>query len=140
APDALALAGAALDLAADAAAAAEYARKSKAAATRRAYELDWRDFTSWCAVRGLDALPAAPDTVSMYLSNSARRLRVSTIARRMVSIGAAHKAVGLLSPTGAAGVRMVWAGIQRAHGAPPARKSPLVVEALRRCCDELGDD
>jgi site-specific recombinase XerD len=138
--EALDLAGAALDLAATAAAAERYARGSKAASTRRAYELDWRDFTSWCAVRGLQALPADPVTVGLYLADSASRLRVATIARRMVSIGAAHKSAGLVSPTGAAGVRAVWAGIQRAHGVKAQRKTPLVIEALRACLAELDDD
>jgi integrase len=138
--EALDLAGAALDLAATAAAAERYARGSKAASTRRAYELDWRDFCWWCEVRHLSALPADPGTVGLYLADSASRLRVATLARRMVSIGAAHKAAGLVSPTGTAGVRAVWAGIQRAHGVKPARKTPLVIDALRECLAQLGDD
>jgi integrase len=135
----LALAGAALDLAATAATAARYARGAKAASTRRAYELDWRDFTSWCAVRGLAALPAEPTTVSFYLADSASRLKPATIARRLVTIGVAHDAAGLESPCGAKRVREVWAGIQRAHGTAPVRKTPLVLDALRACLLELGD-
>lgn len=135
-----ALLGQALDLAATAAAAARYARDAKAARTLRAYELDWRDFTAWCAVRGLQALPAAPDTVVLYITDCAARLAVATIARRLVSVGAAHAAAGAANPTTAKGVRVVWQGIQRAKGVAPRRKTPLVLAALRQCLDELGDD
>src|SRR5437868_1032207 len=37
-----------------------YVDAAVAANTRRAYAADWRAFTSWCADRGLTALPAGP--------------------------------------------------------------------------------
>lgn len=135
-----ALLGQALDLAATAAAAARYAGAAKADRTRRAYELDWRDFAAWCAVRGLQALPALDTTVALYLADSASRLKVATLARRMVAIAAAHRAAGVDNPTTAGSVRAVWAGIKRKHGVAPQRKTPLVIEALRRCLAELGED
>jgi integrase len=131
------LAARALDLAATAAQASRYASASKAASTRRAYELDWREFTSWCAVRGLQAMPAQASTVALYLADGAGRLAVATLARRLVSIGAAHKAAGVDNPTTAPGVRVVWAGIQRTHGVAQRRKTPLVLAALRQALAEL---
>jgi integrase len=136
----LELAGKALGLAATAAQASRYASASKAAKTRRAYELDWRDFTAWCGIRGLTALPATDDTVCLYLADSASRLAVATLARRLVSIGAAHKAAGQPNPVPADSVRAVWAGIQRSQGIAPHRKTPLVLEALRAVLATLGDD
>src|SRR5688572_29908024 len=50
------------------AAAQDYAAKSRAKNTKRAYKADWADFTAWCVVRGLDSLPATPTTVGVYLS------------------------------------------------------------------------
>ena len=43
-----------------------YAEASKSAATLRGYRSDLRGFTPWCFERGLDALPAAPETVALY--------------------------------------------------------------------------
>jgi hypothetical protein len=39
---------------------AGYANAEKAAATRRAYAVDFAIFRAWCAERGLGALPPSP--------------------------------------------------------------------------------
>ena len=134
---ALDLAGRALELAGLAAAAAGYARGSKAPNTRRAYASDWAHYSTWCAVCGLQALPADPSTVCLYLTAHAGSLKVSTLRRRLACIGQAHRAEGHASPNASPAVRAVWAGISRAHTAPVVRKTPLVVEAMRRALDEL---
>ena len=60
-----------------------YAAAEKAAATRAAYESDWRDFTAWCAARGATPLPAHVGIVAAYLSWLAESGRKSsTIGRR----------------------------------------------------------
>ena len=41
----------------------DYAAKSMADNTRRAYDSDWRAFEAWCQARGLRAMPAAAGTV-----------------------------------------------------------------------------
>jgi hypothetical protein len=59
----------ALDRLAPAADRAEaYARNAKAPATRRAYASDWRCFDAWCTAAGLPCLPAAPETVALYIA------------------------------------------------------------------------
>lgn len=136
---ALALAGQAMELAGLAAAAAGYALGSKASATRRAYRSDWAHFAGWCAAVGQTALPCEPATLCLYLAAHAPALRVTTLQRRLASISQAHKAAGLGTPVGTPAVRAVWAGIARQHGRPPVRKTPLVVEAMRRCLDQLDD-
>jgi integrase len=133
------LAGRAMELAGLAAAAAGYALGSKAVATRRAYKSDWAHFAGWCAMAGLQALPADPATLALYLTAHAGGLKVSTLQRRLASISQAHKAEGLASPVGTPAVKAVWGGIARAHGGPPVRKTPLVVEAMRACLDQLDD-
>src|SRR5216684_654460 len=89
-----------------------YLAQSKAANTRRAYAADWRTFTAWCDQHGLTALPAAPETVALYLT--------------------AHAAAGDESPTRSAAVRAVWAGIRRQHGTAQVGKAPAQVDELRR--------
>lgn len=136
---ALELAGRAMELAGLAAAAAGYAAGSKAPNTRRAYRSDWEHYTLWCALTGLQALPAEPSTVCLYLTAHAASLKVSTLRRRLACISQAHRAAGLESPTSSPAVKAVWAGISRAHTTPPRRKTPLVVEAMRAVLDTLDD-
>lgn len=133
------MAAQAMELAGLAAAAAGYALGSKAVATRRAYGSDWAHFTAWCQMAGLQALPADPATLALYLTAHAGSLKVSTLQRRMASISQAHKAEGQPSPVGTPAVAAVWGGIARKHACPPVRKTPLVVEAMRSCLDQLDD-
>src|SRR3954463_6806401 len=84
----------------------DYARQSKAANTRRAYRSDWQAFSEWCDRRGRESLPAAPETLCLYLTDQAGALKTSTLQRRITSISVAHQASGFESPTRAAAVRM----------------------------------
>ena len=52
-------------------AAGDYARASKSAATRRAYQTDAADFTAWCQRHALEPLPASVSTVAAYLAGLA---------------------------------------------------------------------
>jgi site-specific recombinase XerD len=64
-------------------AAGDYARASKSAATRKAYQADAADFTAWCRSHGLEPLPASVSTVATYLARLAKSgLKASTITRR----------------------------------------------------------
>jgi integrase len=136
---ALALAGQAMELAGLAAAAAGYALGSKSTATRRAYRADWAHFSGWCTAMGQSALPCDPPTLCLYLTAHAPVLTVATLQRRLASISQAHQAEGLPSPVRVPPVPKVWAGIVRAHRKPPVRKTPLVVDAMRACLDQLDD-
>jgi len=60
-----------------------YAQAEKAAATRKAYASDWRDFSRWCGARLAATLPAHPGIVASYLSDLAQQgCKASTIGRR----------------------------------------------------------
>ena len=68
-------------------AAGDFARASKSVATRRAYQSDAADFTSWCGTHGLEPLPANVSTVAAYLAGLAKAgLKASTITRRCAGI------------------------------------------------------
>jgi integrase len=138
--DVIHLAGQALDLAALAARANAYAAASKADSTRRAYELDWREFSRWCEVRRRQALPADPDTVALYLTAEAGRLALATLRRRLATIAAAHQALGEANPCESPTVHLVLAGIMRKHGVQQVRKTPLVIDALKAALACCGDD
>jgi integrase len=100
-----------------------YARDSRARSTWRAYDGDMADFRRWCAAQqpARSALPAAPDTVALYLTALAPVRAPSTLRRRMAAISVAHQLAGLDSPTGHPAVRAVWAGIRRTHPVAPRK-------------------
>jgi hypothetical protein len=88
-----------VDLALAAEKARNYAAEARAGNTRRAYAADWRDFSSWCARKGVESLPAIPSVVALYIAELAERTRPSTIQRRLTTVSQAHKAAGYDSPT-----------------------------------------
>lgn len=107
-------------------------RQSRAPATLAAYRSDWDDFTTWCDTVGLNPLPADPTTVAAYLAELAdppddrSPLAASTIQRRVVSIGEAHKAATQPNPCQDPLVKQVTKGIRRQIGiAPKHRKTGL---------------
>ena len=51
---------------------AGYVEAARAANTLRGYRSDWREFTSWCTQHDLQPLPAAPPTITGYVSELAR--------------------------------------------------------------------
>jgi integrase len=122
-------------------AAAEFITASKAAATRRAYAADWRDFTAWSAAHQQVELPAAPATVAAYLGALATAgAKVSTVRRRCAAIGDAHRRGGHDNPAAHAGVKATLAGIARTLGAPPAKKAALTADLLAKALRSIPQD
>jgi len=109
-----------------------YVEAAAAPATRRAYASDWRRFSSWCEARGLEALPALPETVATFLASEAEAgRRASTIGRRVAAIRAAHERAGAAAPTSAPEVRVTLSGIRRKLGTAPERKAAATSDVLR---------
>ncbi len=111
----------------------EYIHHGKAAATVRAYRSDWRHFEAWCVPRGLAALPAAPETVALYLAEHGGALKPATLQRRLAAIAKAHQAAGHESPASMrhAVLSELWKGLKRAHGVAQAAKAPILTRDLR---------
>jgi integrase len=109
-----------------------YAAASVAPNTARAYRSDWQDWTCWCEDHRLEALPAAPTSIALYLADLADRAKPATLGRRLSAIAGAHRAAGLPSPTGDAAVVTVLRGIRRTHGTAQRRVAPVVTADLRR--------
>ena len=117
-----------------------YLAQAKADNTRRAYKADWNDFEAWCRERGLSALPAAPETLAVYLTALARTRKTGTLRRRLSAISQAHRAAAQDSPTSHESVRALWAGIRRAKGLAQQGKAPALVEQVRAMCESLPPD
>jgi len=122
-------------------AATDFAKASKSAATRRAYQVDAADFVAWCAHHGLEPLPAQVDTIAAYLAYLARSgLRASTITRRCAGIRYMHRMAGLESPTSSEAIKAVLAGIRRSIGTAATRKAPATAETVRTILAEMPAD
>lgn len=120
--------------------AAAIAAQARAANTRRAYASDWRDFARWCAEKNLDPLPAADQTVVLYLTERAQRLKLATLVRRLAAIGQAHRLSGFESPLEREPVRLMVKGLRRKLGVRPEPKRPLLVEDLHAMVAQLPDE
>jgi site-specific recombinase XerD len=116
-----------------------YAASALAPATRRAYECDWRLFATWCAERGLQAIPAEPATVAAFVAaEAARGFRAVTIGRRAAAIAAAHRAQDHPNPCDSGAVAAVMSGIRREHGTKPLRRAaPLELDPLARLIEPI---
>ena len=67
-------------------------QSSKAKNTIRAYKSDFNDFSLFCAQNGFKSLPSEPKIISLYLTHlSTKDAKISTLKRRLVSIGVIHK-------------------------------------------------
>ena len=118
--------------AADLEIAKDFARASKAAATRRAYQKDFARFTAWCDQRHLPPIPAAPETVAAFLaSEAARGIKPASIGRRVAAIRYAHKLAGCDDPpTSSEVVKATVQGIRRTMGSAPVRKTPATADKV----------
>jgi site-specific recombinase XerD len=110
---------------------------ANAANTLRAYRADWADFSGWCRVWSLSALPAAPSTVVLYLTDLSSRAKVSTLTRRLSAISRVHQTAGYEPPTRAFAVKDLMAGLRQ--GSEPAAKRPVRVEDLRAILRQIPD-
>jgi site-specific recombinase XerD len=107
----------------------DYLKRQLAPSTARAYRSDWARFQAWCQQRQLPSLPAAPETIALFLASQASDgLRVNTLERRLAAIRLAHDVAGLLLPTSHKLVRGAMAGIARQHGRRVQPKAPALAE------------
>jgi integrase len=118
----------------------DFAQEAWAPNTRKAYARDWRDFADWCAAHGVQALPAAPDTVALYIADRAATLKPSSLGRRLASISVTHQAQGFEPPTRSIKVHSVMRGINRTKGTAPEKKRAAIVEDIRAMLAELPNN
>ena len=110
---------------------------SVAAATRRAYQSDWRRWSSWCAQRDLSPLPAHPETVAAYLADHAGQLSVATLRRHLATVSKAHSVAGLANPCSTATVQDTMRGIQRTWGTAQNEAPGLLPDDMRQVLEQL---
>lgn len=116
-----------------------YVESAKSEATLKAYRSDWKHFTSWCDQHSLDALPARPESVALYLASMAGVKAAATIQRRLTSIAEAHRLQGLPTPTTDAVAREAWRGVRRVFGTASHGAAAITTSELRTIVGTLDD-
>ena len=107
-------------------------QNSKADNTVRAYKSDFNDFGIFCAQNGLKSLPSEPKIVSLYLTYlSTKDVKMSTLKRRLVSIGVIHKLKGYYLDTKHPAIIENIMGIKRRKGSIQESKKPILISNLR---------
>jgi len=108
-------------------------QNSKANNTVRAYKSDFNDFGLFCAKNGFKSLPSDPKIVSLYLTHlSTKEAKISTLKRRLVSIGAIHKLKGHYLDTKHPSIIENIMGIKRRKGSSQKGKKPLLINNLKQ--------
>ena len=107
-------------------------QSSKANNTVRAYKSDFNDFGLFCVQNGFKSLPSEPKIVSLYLTHlSTKDIKMSTLKRRLVSIGVIHKLKGHYLDTKHPIIIENIMGIKRRKGSVQKGKKPLLINNLR---------
>jgi site-specific recombinase XerD len=107
-------------------------QNSKANNTVRAYKSDFDNFRLFCGQNGFKSLPSDPKVVSLYLTNlSTNDVKMSTLKRRLVSIGVIHKLKGHYLDTKHPSIIENMMGIKRRKGSIQKGKKPLLINNLK---------
>ena len=116
-------------------------KSSKANNTIRAYKSDFKDFGAFCAKNGFKSLPTEPKIISLYLTQlSMKDAKMSTLRRRLVSIGVIHKLKGLYLDTKHPIIIENLMGISRKKGNYQRGKKPILINQLRAIIDVIDKD
>jgi site-specific recombinase XerD len=107
-------------------------QNSKANNTVRAYKSDFKDFGIFCSQNGFKSLPSEPKIVSLYLTHlSTKDAKMSTLKRRLVSIGVIHKLKGHYLDTKHPSIIENIMGIKRRKGSHQKGKEPMLISNLK---------
>ena len=116
-------------------------QSSKAMNTVRAYKSDFKDFGLFCVKNGFNNLPSDPKIVSLYLTHlSTKEVKLSTIKRRLVSIGVIHKMKGYYLDTKHPAIVENLMGIKRRKGIVQKGKKPILINDLKRILKVIDEE
>ena len=116
-------------------------QNSKANNTVRAYKSDFNDFGIFCAQNGFKSLPSDPKIVSLYLTYlSTKNVKMSTLKRRLVSIGVIHKLKGHYLDTKHPAIIENIMGIKRRKGSLQKAKKPILINSLKKIINVIDQE
>jgi site-specific recombinase XerD len=115
-------------------------QNSKANNTVRAYKSDFNDFGLFCVKNGFKSLPSEPKIISLYLTYlSTKGVKMSTLKRRLVSIGVIHKLKGYYLDTKHPSIIENIMGIKRRKGSSQKGKKPLIIRDLKHVINAIDE-
>ena len=117
----------------------ENLKSSKANNTLRAYKSDFNDFGAFCAKHGFSSMPTEPKVVSFYLTHLSANSKISTLRRRLVSIGVVHKFKGHYLDTKHPVIIENLMGIKRKKGSIQIGKKPILINHLKQIMNVIDE-
>ena len=114
-------------------------KSSKANNTLRAYKSDFKDFGTFCVKHGFNSMPSNPKIVSLYLTHLSAQSKVSTLRRRLVSIGVVHKLKGHYLDTKHPVIIENLMGIKRKKGSIQTGKKPILINHLKQIINVIEE-
>jgi site-specific recombinase XerD len=115
-------------------------QSSKANNTVRAYKSDFKDFGLFCAQNNFKSLPSEPKIVSLYLTYlSTKEAKMSTLKRRLVSIGVIHRLKGYYLDTKHPSIIENIMGIKRRKGSIQKGKKPILISHLKKLINAIDE-
>ena len=115
-------------------------QNSKAKNTVRAYKSDFNDFGLFCAQNSFKSLPSEPKIVSLYLTYlSTKDVKISTLKRRLVSIGVIHRLKGHYLDTKHPSIIENIMGIKRRKGSIQKSKKPILISHLKKIINVIDE-
>ena len=115
-------------------------QSSKSNNTVRAYKSDFKDFGLFCAQNGFKSLPSEPKIVSLYLTYlSTKDAKMSTLKRRIVSIGVIHRLKGHYLDTKHPSIIENIMGIKRRKGSKQLAKKPILISYLKKLINAIDE-
>jgi site-specific recombinase XerD len=117
----------------------ENLKSSKSNNTLRAYKSDFKDFGAFCAKHGFNSMPTEPKVVSLYLTHLSTSSKISTLRRRLVSIGVVHKIKGHYLDTKHPVIIENLMGIKRKKGSIQIGKKPILINHLKQIINVIDE-
>ena len=116
-------------------------RNSKANNTIKAYRSDFKDFSAFCVKNDFKSIPTDPKIVSLYLTHlSIKDAKMSTLRRRLVSIGVIHKLKGHYLDTKHPVIIENIMGISRKKGNYQRGKKPILINQLKAIVNVIDNE
>ena len=106
-------------------------KNSKSNNTLRAYQSDFKDFSSFCYKNGFNSMPTQPKIIALYITNLSKTSKFSTLKRRIASISVIHKLKGHYLDTKHPIIMENLHGIKRTLGSRQKAKKPLLINDLK---------
>ena len=115
-------------------------KNSKARNTLRAYQSDFKDFSSFCSKNGFNVMPTEAKIIALYLTHLSSFSKFSTLKRRLASIKVVHKLKGHYLDTKHPIITENLMGIKRKMGIKQISKKPLLINDLKLIINVINEE